>query len=208
MNVISDSTKQRFPNRCRHACQFWLLGLAMLSVLPFANAEDQTPTQPLVQAQACASWLNHSIKQLHGSEHIDLCAATAGKPVLLINTASFCGFTKQFKGLESLHQQYKDQDLVVIGFPSNDFKQEAGSEEETAKVCFYNFGVTFLMTTHVPVVGDDAHPIFQHLGRETDEPSWNFNKYLIDRNGKVVEHFSSYTSPDSRKMHKAVKMVL
>ena len=88
---------------------------------------------------SCASWLKHELKQLHSDKPLDLCTVTAGKPLLLVNTASDCGFTGQFEGLEELHQQYKDQGLVIIGFPSNAFDQAAKNEEEAAKVCFYNF---------------------------------------------------------------------
>ncbi len=157
---------------------------------------------------ACAPWLKHDLKQLHSGIALDLCAATAGKPLLLVNTASFCGFTGQFEGLEELHQTYKDQDLVVIGFPSSAFNQAAKDEEEAAKVCFFNFGVTFLMSQTIPVTGANAHPVFEHLKQQKGQPSWNFNKYLVDRNGLVVERFREWTSPTSASVMGAIESLL
>lgn len=154
---------------------------------------------------SCAPWLKHNLKQLHSGTPLDLCAVTAGKPLLLVNTASHCGFTGQFEGLEELHQEYKDQGLVVIGFPSNAFNQAALNEEEAAKICFYNFGVTFLMSETIAVKGANAHPVFQHLEQQKGEPSWNFNKYLIDKDGNVVERYRQWTSPTSWPMTSAIE---
>jgi glutathione peroxidase len=158
-------------------------------------------------APACAQWLDHDIGKLHSEETLDLCTLTADHPVLLVNTASFCGYTPQFKGLEALHQQYKDKGLVVIGFPSNDFFQEADSAEETANVCYVNYGVTFPMTSEIKVKGDAAHPIYRHLG-SAGAPSWNFNKYLIGRNGEIIEHFDSRVEPDSAELQAAIERAL
>ena len=157
---------------------------------------------------SCAPWLEHNLKQLHSGKPLDVCAVTAGKPLLLVNTASHCGFTGQFTGLEELHQTYKDQGLVIIGFPSNAFNQAAVNEEEAAKVCFFNFGVTFLMTQTMQVTGANAHPIFQHLIAAEGEPSWNFNKYLIDKEGKVVERFRQWTSPTSASLTREIEALL
>jgi glutathione peroxidase len=155
----------------------------------------------------CAQWLDHDIGKLHSEETLDLCALTANHPVLLVNTASFCGYTPQFKGLEALHQQYKDKGLVVIGFPSNDFFQEADSAEETANVCFVNYGVTFPMTSEIKVKGADAHPIYQHLG-SAGAPAWNFNKYLIGKDGAIIQHFDSNVTPDSAELLSAIDSAL
>lgn len=145
----------------------------------------------------CPAWLNHDIGKLHSTKTLKLCDHVAGKPVLIVNTASHCGYTKQFSGLESLHQSYKEQGLVVIGFPSDSFNQEAKDEAETASVCYKNFGVTFLMSKPITVRGKNAHPIFHHLSSEAGSPSWNFNKYLIDATGKVVKRYESSTTPNS-----------
>lgn len=178
--------------------------LTLIMTLPLiANA--QTPTDDSTQ---CAPWLNHTIQKLHSNQQFNLCTATANKTVLIVNTASHCGFTGQFSGLEKLHQAYKEEGLVIIGFPSNDFKQEAKSEEEAAKICFYNFGVSFLMSKPIGVTGEDAHPIFKHLAQKAGEPKWNFNKYLINKDGNVIDRFSSSVSPESKKLLSAVKKAL
>ncbi|MGH1470772.1 MAG: glutathione peroxidase [Cellvibrionaceae bacterium] len=182
--------------------------LATLSVIGIITISSVTSRYATAEESACPSWLNHKMKKLHSSEMINVCEATANKPVLLVNTASHCGFTYQFGGLEKLHQRYKDQDLVIIGFPSNAFHQEAKDSAETADVCYKNYGVTFLMTQEIPVKGDDAHPIFQHLASQQSKPSWNFNKYLVDKNGVVVEQFSSQVKPESIEMTEAIEKIL
>ncbi len=156
----------------------------------------------------CAPWLDHKLNKLHSSQIIDLCAQTAGKPVLLINTASYCGYTYQFTGLEALYQRYKDRGLVVVGFPSDDFNQEDDDAAKTADICYINHGVTFAMTDVINVKGSDAHPVFQHLANETKRPNWNFNKYLVDKDGNVIELFRSGVEPDSRKLQAAIEAVL
>ena len=156
----------------------------------------------------CAPWLDHKVGQLHSGNTLDLCEITAGKPVLLVNTASHCGFTKQFKGLEALHQKYKDQGLVVIGFSSDSFNQEAENSEEIADVCYKNYGVSFYMTDTIAVRGDDAHPIFQHLSDAQTSPKWNFYKYLVNRQGEVVDYFSQWRSPDGDAIQEAVSRVV
>jgi glutathione peroxidase len=152
--------------------------------------------------------LDHQLRRLHANETVDLKAAYQGKPLLFVNTASHCGFTGQFEGLEALHQRYKDRGLILAGFPSNSFRQEADDEAETAKVCFYNFGVSFDMYAPISVRGSDAHPIFAELARQSRAPRWNFYKYLIDQNGRVVEVFPSTTSPDSKRVEQAIEALL
>lgn len=150
----------------------------------------------------------HQLARLHSDDILDM-RQFAGQPLLVVNTASHCGFTGQFEGLEALHQQYKDQGLKVVGFPSNDFKQEAKSEEETARVCFQNFGVSFDMAAPVSVKGDDAHPVFKEITRQSGkQPRWNFYKFVIDRDGRVTEVFSSITGPDSKRLKAAIEKVL
>lgn len=167
-------------------------------------------TQATIAAEPDTDALfNHKLKRLHAEEIVDIRAAYVGHPMLVINTASHCGFTPQFEGLESLHQAYKDQGLKVVGFPSNDFMQEAKDEAKIAKVCRYNFGVTFDMYSPIAVRGNDAHPIFREIARQTDTPpKWNFYKYVIDREGRVTAVFSSMTSPDDKKLRKAIEAVL
>lgn len=166
------------------------------------NMQSAANTEP-----QCAAWLNQKLGKLHSDEEHDLCALTAGKAVLLVNTASFCGYTPQFKGLEALYQRYRDKGLVVIGFPSDDFFQESSDEAKTANVCYVNYGVTFPMTSAIKVRGDGAHPVFKHL-HQTAKPSWNFNKYLVGKDGNVIAHYGSNTSPDAEKLTTAIEQAL
>jgi len=125
-----------------------------------------------------------------------------------VNTASHCGYTPQFKGLESIYEKYKDRGLVVVGFPSDDFNQEARDQAETAQVCYVNYGVTFTMLAPTVVKGSKANPIFQELNRQSHEPTWNFNKYLVAPNGKVVSYFDSEVTPDSPQLSQAIEKLL
>ncbi|EQM65941.1 MULTISPECIES: glutathione peroxidase [Pseudomonas] len=160
-------------------------------------------------ATECVPLLQHSMQQLRSKETIDLCQRFAGKPLVVVNTASHCGFTPQFKGLEALYQRYKDQGLEVLGVPSDDFKQEADDNAETAKVCYVNYGVTFAMTQPQHVTGDEATPLYRDLIAQSGQsPRWNFYKYVVDRQGKVIAHFSSLTKPDDEDLVKAVEQAL
>jgi len=128
-----------------------------------------------------------------------------GKVLLIVNTASKCGFTPQFEGLESLYQQYKDQGLVVIGFPCNQFgSQDPGSNDEIGAFCQKNYGVSFPMMAKIDVNGADAHPIYDWLkdqkgGLLTDGIKWNFTKFLIDSKGQVIDRYAPTTKPDAIK---------
>ena len=160
-------------------------------------------------ANACPQWLNVDKRLLRSQQSKNLCEAYGGKPMLIINTASHCGFTKQFKGLEAIYQQYKAKGLIVVGFPSDDFKQEANDEAETAQVCYGNYGVTFDMFSPISVKGDAADPIFKELTKQSGtEPKWNFYKYLVNASGEVVKSFNSTATPDSDEMKKAIESVL
>jgi glutathione peroxidase len=135
-------------------------------------------------------------------------SAYKGKVMLVVNTASKCGFTSQYKGLQALHEAYKDRGLIVIGVPSNDFGgQEPGNEEQIKQFCELNYGVTFPMTGKTQVTGKDTHPFYQWITETLgfgSGPKWNFHKYLIGKNGLPVDHFSSITSPDSDKLKAAI----
>ncbi len=149
-----------------------------------------------IQAASCPDLLNFNMKKLRSDEQIDFCQAYSGKVILAVNTASTCGFTPQFKGLEALYQKYKDQGLIVLGFPSGDFKQEYDNAEETAKVCYLNYGVTFPMFSKSAVRGEDSNAFFKNLAKLSNtKPKWNFYKYLIAKDGNKVESFSSFTKP-------------
>lgn len=135
-----------------------------------------------------------------------------GKVILVVNTASKCGFTPQYKGLEALYQRFKGRGLVILGVPSNDFgEQEPGTAADIKKFCELNYGVTFPMTTKQVVTGDDAHPFFlwarEQLGFGS-APKWNFHKYLIGTDGKPVDFFLSTTTPDSKKLVSAIEDLL
>ena len=161
----------------------------------------------LVLAAECPAYLDVEVRKLHSQESVNLCSYfKAGKPLLVVNTASHCGYTDQFSALESLYRHYKEQGLVVLGFPSDSFRQEEKSEEGTASVCYKNYGVTFPMFGHVPVKGKDAHPLFKYLAKTAAAPSWNFNKYLIDE-GKV-QHFGSSVEPRNSALEQKIKEAL
>ena len=163
----------------------------------------------LAQAAECPALLQGSLPKLRANESIDLCQRFAGKPLVVVNTASFCGFAPQFKSLEALNQRYKEQGLEVIGVPSNDFKQESKDGAETAKVCYVNYGVTFTMTQTQAVRGRDATPLFRELAEQAGQaPRWNFYKYVVDRQGRVVAHFSSKVNPDDPRLIAAVEKAL
>lgn len=158
---------------------------------------------------ACPDALKFVKRKLNSQETVNLCQAYQDKAVLIVNTASFCGFTPQFKGLEALYNEYKDDGLVVLGFPSASFDQEADSEEKTAEVCELTYGVKFPMFETLSVKGDDADPMFRILARDTGKyPSWNFNKYLISKDGKTVTHYGSRTSPNDANLVNDIKQIL
>jgi len=135
----------------------------------------------------------------------------AGKPLLVVNTASKCGFTPQYAGLEALWRVHKDRGLMVIGVPCNDFGgQEPGTTDEIASFCTLNYGVDFPMTEKVHVKGEQAHPFFRWVGEQGGflaKPKWNFFKYLIGRDGRLAAWFSSLTRPDSARLGKAIERV-
>lgn len=161
-----------------------------------------------VLAADCPAMLQGELPKLRSKDaSIDLCQY-AGKPLVVVNTASFCGFTPQFKGLEALYQRYKDQGLEVLGVPSDDFRQESADSKETATVCYVNYGVTFAMTEPQPVSGANAIPLFKGLAEQSRQPRWNFFKYVVDRQGKVVASFSSLTKPDDPELIAAVEKAI
>lgn len=152
-----------------------------------------------------------SFKTLVGEKELSL-KQYEGKVILIVNTASNCGFTKQYSGLEKLYQQYKEKGLVVLGVPSNDFgAQEPGQNDEIASFCKVNYGVTFPMTAKEVVSGKNSHPFYlfakEQLGY-LSAPKWNFHKYLINRQGHLIDYYYSTTSPDSARMKKAIEKAL
>ncbi|EOD79965.1 Glutathione peroxidase [Grimontia indica] len=152
-------------------------------------------------AKSCPDILNGSQRKLNSNETVDLCETFKGKTLLVVNTASQCGYTPQFEQLEVLYQKYKDEGFSVIGFPSNDFNQDRGNEERSAKVCYLDYGVTFPMMARSPVKGSNANPVFAEISKQAGvEPRWNFYKYLISAKGEVVATFPSSVTPVSPKL--------
>ena len=161
-------------------------GLLTLGVVPVSSAVE------------CPALLNHTFPALQDGKPMPLCQY-AGKVILVVNTASFCGFTSQYEGLEKLYARLKDKGLVVVGFPSNDFgEQEPGSDKEIADFCRLTYGVEFPMLAKTTVKGRDANPFYLKLAELTgSEPRWNFHKYLINRDATQIVAYSSFTKPVS-----------
>ncbi len=150
---------------------------------------------------SCSPLMHQTFKRLQDEAPQDLCQY-AGKVALVVNTASYCGFTTQYEGLEALYAKYQGKGLVVLGFPSNDFgKQEPGSSKEIADFCFNTYGVKFPMFSKTSVKGAAANPLHAALIKATGKaPEWNFHKYLIDRNGRVLKSYASQVTPDDKTM--------
>ena len=188
------------------------LQIAAFGLIPFTTVLAQKPA-PVASAAAtpaaCPAILTHQFPRLQDDAPQNLCQY-AGKVVLVVNTASFCGFTKQYEGLEALYAKYQGRGLVVLGFPSNQFgEQEPGSAKEIADFCFNTYGVKFPMFAKTEVAGLNKNALYAELAKATQaEPKWNFNKYLIDRQGKVLAHYPSGVEPQSSTLVKAVEKAL
>jgi glutathione peroxidase len=162
-------------------------------------------------ALACESpLLDAEFKRLASTEQVNLCEAYSGKVLLVVNTASKCGNTPQYDGLEKLYEEYGSEGLVVLGFPSNDFMgQEPGTEEQIEEFCRLTYGVQFPMFEKTSVREDDAHPFYAALADEAGTyPTWNFHKYLIGRDGNLITNFSPRTKPYDDKVVAAVEQAL
>lgn len=131
--------------------------------------------------------------------------AFAGKAVLVVNTASLCGFTPQYSGLQALHEHYAPQGLVVLGVPSNSFRQELESSEDVAEFCEVQFGLTFPMTDIAPVTGRSAHPVFAWLADQGARPRWNFHKFLIGPDGAFIRDWPSHIAPDNAALRRVIE---
>lgn len=170
----------------------------------------QTPSSATASATdaACPKLLQHTLLRLQDEKPQALCQY-AGQVVLVVNTASYCGFTSQYKGLESLYARYKDRGLVVLGFPSNDFSQEPDSNTRIADFCENTYGVKFPMFAKSSVRGPQANDLFKQLATQTDTPPrWNFYKYLISRDGQTVKAFNAMTGPQDRDLVKVLEKML
>jgi len=184
-----------------------LLVASPLATLAPASAATPAPA-PVAAAAACAPLLQHNFLRLQDEKPQSLCQYS-GKVLVIVNTASFCGFTGQYKGLEALHAKYKDQGLVVLGFPSNDFSQETGSNKEIADFCENTFGVKFPMFAKSGVTGKTANPLFRQLAASTGkQPGWNFHKYVVARDGQTVTSFGTSVDPGNTAFVKDVEKKL
>ena len=159
---------------------------------------------------ACPDTLNVEVRQLASEDTVNLCDAYRGKVVLVVNTASKCGYTPQYDGLEALYSEYRERGLVVLGFPSNDFGgQEPGNERQVEKFCRLTYGVKFPMFAKTNVKPPNSDPIYRVLGEAAGEfPRWNFHKYLLDRDGRLVGSFPSRIEPRSSEIVSAIESVL
>lgn len=187
--------------------------LALSAVAFFKNCTNQSTKGTLSSQseshQAAKSIYDYKVEGLEGGE-INF-ADFKGKKILVVNTASECGFTPQYEDLEKLYKEYKDK-LVIVGFPANNFGgQEPGNNQEIATFCQRNYGVTFPMASKVSVKGDDIAPIFQYLTRKelngvkNSTILWNFTKFLLDENGKLIDSYASTTKPTSESITKHLK---
>jgi len=165
--------------------------------------------QVTIAAPSCSPLLSQTFPRLQDDAPQNLCQYQ-GKVILVVNTASFCGFTSQYEGLEKVYAKYKDQGLVVLGFPSNDFgQQEPGSNKEIAEFCKNTYDVKFPMFAKSSVSGSNPNPLFKMLIAKTGTtPKWNFYKYLIDRNGNVVDSYGSMTKPTSNSITAEIQKLL
>jgi glutathione peroxidase len=157
--------------------------------------------------QICSDILNFTVNTLSKNKPVNLCTEYKGKVLLIVNTASKCAYTPQYKGLEALYEQYKSKGFVVLGFPSNDFgKQEPGTEAQIKDFCELTYSVKFPMYSKTKVTAKNADPLYKKLGEIAGEfPRWNFHKYLIDRNGKLVGSFKSQVKPSDAVLLNKIK---
>lgn len=189
---MTNSLQQSFWFQLRRVC---LLACASL----FASS---------VYAMDCPTLLDHKFNRLQDDAPQNLCQYS-GKVALVINTASYCGYTAQYEGLEKLYAKYKDKGFVVLGFPSNDFSQEPGNNKEIADFCYNTYGVKFPMFAKSSVKGKEMNPLFAALSKASGKaPGWNFHKYLIDKEGKLLANYGSSVSPDDKNLVATIEKAL
>ena len=158
--------------------------------------------------EACSDLLNTEMRVLDSSEEVNLCQYT-DQVVLVVNVASRCGYTYQYSSLQKLYEDYKDNGFVVLGVPSRDFMQEYSDEGDVAEFCSTEYGVNFPMFATSKVRGTKANPLYKKLIAQSGvSPSWNFNKYLVSREGKVISTFGSRVKPDSPELISKIEELL
>lgn len=190
-----------------------LLALALLLTMASAAKADDTQSQHALQETAMANvWMSIAYDNTDGTTET-LAQKYPGKALVVVNTASKCGYTKQYAALEALYQKYKDQGLVVVAFPSNDFGgQEPGTDEEIKTFCETKFNVTFPIKKKMSTAGETKSPLYRALTGPSSaapgEVAWNFEKFVIGRDGAIVARFKSKVTPDSPEMEEAVQKAL
>jgi glutathione peroxidase len=184
------------------------LGAALAAAAPAQAQGVSNAPAPAAAPASCPAVLKHTFNRLQDEAPQDLCQY-AGKVVLVENTPSYCGYTPQYQGLEALYAKYAARGLVVLGFPSNDFKQESSDAKKIADLCYNTYGVKFPMFASSSVTGASANPLYTELIKATgNQPKWNFNKYLIDRNGKVLDYFPSKVTPEDPALVSKIEQAL
>lgn len=189
---------------------YMILRLMAWSMVTFLTAAPIYAAEPaqLGWPAGCPATLQHKFARLQDEKPQSLCQY-AGQVALVVNTASFCGFTPQYKSLEALYGKYRGRGLVVLGFPSNDFSQEGGSNQQIADFCESTFGVQFPMFGKSSVKGRQANPLFRQLAAAAGlEPQWNFHKYLIARDGRVVGSYAAEIDPGSATVVREIEKQL
>jgi len=199
--VAPSSPMIRLPQPALSCARFASGVVLALSLASAAHA--QTP------AASCPPLLDHTYNSLQTGKSESLCQYR-GKVVLIVNTASYCGYTHQFEGLEALYRKYKNRGLVVVGFPSNDFGgQEPGTNKEIAEFCRLTYGVQFPMYEKSSVTSLTSNPLYGELAARTGQsPRWNFHKYLLDRSGEKVISFGTRVEPGDRELTSALERLL
>jgi len=185
-----------------------MLARSIHAFIVAALAVFATPAPSIAAESTCPSILDHKFANLM-DQPVSLCQFS-GKVLLIVNTASECGYTPQYEGLEKLHRRYRDKGFMVLGFPANDFGgQEPGSNKEIAQFCRVNYGITFPVFAKTSVVGANANLLFRELAAKTGKPPrWNFHKYLLDRMGQPVAAFESSVEPEDRQVTAQIEKLL
>ncbi len=187
-----------------------LTSCALTIGMPSARGSEVTSAKgSAASVKACPGLLQGTYPRLQDESPQSLCQY-ASQVILVVNTASYCGFTRQYDGLERLYERYKGQGLVILGFPSNDFgQQEPDSNQKIADFCRNTYSIKFPMFAKSSVRGKSANPLFKQLVQLTgDTPGWNFHKYLISRDGRQVQSFSSQIAPESKTLTEAIEAML
>jgi glutathione peroxidase len=183
-----------------------LLPLAIMAFAPHVRAQAQP--SPAGASAACTGLLNQQFNRLQDDAPQNLCQYS-GQVVLVVNSASYCGYTHQYDGLEKLYAKYHGRGLVVLGFPSNDFEQEPGNSKQIADFCYNTYGVKFPMFAKSHVKGPQANTLYKQLARESGHaPAWNFHKYLIGRDGRLLADYPSKVTPEDKSLVSAIEKAL